>query len=120
MEENTGKKVDESWKEKSKTEANADVNREQEKPEAKLPVADFKFFLTTLGMQAWMALGIIQNPVTEKIEENIDQAKFFIDTLEILEKKTKGNLDKEESEFMEHLLYNLRLAFVDKTTKGKP
>jgi hypothetical protein len=111
VEDQAQKKVDESWKEKAKTEPQT----EEKQVKSDLPEADFKFFLTTLGMQAWMALGMVPNPIDNKTEENIDQAKFIIDTLEVLQQKTKGNLDKEETELLEHLLYDLRLAFVDKT-----
>jgi len=82
-----------------------------------MPAVDFKFLLTTFGMQAWMALGAIPNPMTEKTEENLPQAKFMIDSLEVLDKKTKGNLDKDEAELIENMLYELRLAYVNKTTK---
>ncbi|MEK7849281.1 MAG: DUF1844 domain-containing protein [Candidatus Omnitrophota bacterium] len=118
MEENTEKKVDESWKEKAKIEPQTapQAQEKHEKSErSELPEADFKFFLTTLGMQAWIALGMVPNPIDNKTEENIGQAKFIIDTLEVLQQKTKGNLDKDETELLEHLLYDLRLAFVDKT-----
>ncbi len=109
MEESSKKKVDESWKEKKSEEAKTDKIEEEQD----MPNADFKFFLTTLGMQAWIALGKIPNPMTQQIEENKNQAKFIIDTLDILEKKTKGNLTKEESEILENLLYDLRLNYVD-------
>ncbi|MFH1692360.1 MAG: DUF1844 domain-containing protein [Candidatus Omnitrophota bacterium] len=109
MEENVKKKIDESWKEKKASEAVTD----KEHSSQKMPEADFKFFLTTLGMQAWIALGKIPNPMTQQIEENKNQAKFIIDTLDVLEKKTKGNLTKEESEILENLLYDLRLNYID-------
>lgn len=108
MEENIKKKVDESWKEKKSEE-----NKTEKIQEETVPEADFKFFLTTLGIQAWIALGKIPNPMTQQIEENKNQAKFIIDTLDVLEKKTKGNLTKEESEILEKLLYDLRLNYVD-------
>jgi len=112
VEENLEKKVDESWKEKAKTEP------EQAKQEAPggMPEPDFKFFLTSLAMQAWIGLGIIANPATQKQEENFGQAKFIIDILDILKEKTKGNLDKEESELLEHVLYELRMNYVEKTS----
>lgn len=113
VEDQAQKKVDESWKEKAKTAPQTEEKQEKNN----LPEADFKFFLTTLGMQAWMALGMVPNPIDNKTEENIGQAKFIIDTIEVLQQKTKGNLDKEETELLEHLLYDLRLAFVDKTMK---
>lgn len=109
MEENIKKKIDESWKEKKVTEAKIEKTHEEQK----MPEADFKFFLTTLGMQAWIALGKIPNPMTQQIEENKNQAKFIIDTLDVLEKKTKGNLSKEEGELLENLLYDLRLNYID-------
>ncbi len=113
MEDQAQKKVDESWKEKTKTAPQTEEKQEK----SDLPEADFKFFLTTLGMQAWIALGMVPNPIDNKTEGNIGQAKFIIDTLEVLQQKTKGNLDKDETELIEHLLYDLRLAFVDKTMK---
>ncbi len=106
------KKVDDSWKDKAKTEPLADENDAPDMP----PEPDFKFFVTTLAMQAWIALGVIPNPVTQKTEENFGQAKYIIDTLEIIDKKTQGNLDKEEKELMEGLLHELRMGFVHKTT----
>lgn len=117
MTDNTDKKVDESWKEKAKTTPQTAPQAQEKQEKSDLPEADFKFFLTTLGMQAWIALGMVPNPIDNKTEENIGQAKFIIDTLEVLQQKTKGNLDKEETELMEHLLYDLRIAFVDKTMK---
>lgn len=110
------KKIDETWKEKAKTELDAE---EQAAPRA--PEDDFKFFLTTLGMQAWISLGGLPNPMTQKSEENLNQAKFIIDTLDLLKTKTKGNLDKEETELLEQLLYELRMAYVAKqNNEGKP
>lgn len=110
-EEHAEKKVDESWKEKARTQP-----EESREPQASaFPEPDFKFFLTNLAMQAWMGLGVIPNPATQKTEENPEQSKFIIDTLDILKEKTKGNLDKEESELLEHILYELHLAYVNKT-----
>jgi len=116
MNEDIQKKVDESWKEKAKIE---NPNEEIKKETPQMPKPDFNFFLTTLAMQAWIGLGAIPNPVTQKTDENVDQAKFIIDTIEMLEGKTKGNLTKEESELSEHLLYELRLAYVNKTMGKK-
>ncbi len=112
MEDSTEKRVDEKWKETAKNETEGAPAEDQ-----RIPEADFKFFLTTLGMQAWIALGLLPNPMTKKTEENIGQAKFIIDTLSVLQKKTQGNLDKEEGEILEQLLYELRMGYVDKTNK---
>jgi hypothetical protein len=114
VEENLKKKVDETWKEQAKTESETVTASEEP---IKIPEGDFKFFATTLGMQAWIALGIIPNPMTKKAEENFNQAKFIIDTLDMLKEKTKGNLDKEETGLVDDMLYELRLAYVQKTTE---
>lgn len=76
------------------------------------PEPDFKFFITTLTLQASIALGHMANPSTNKIEKDPVQAKFLIDTLSMLQEKTKGNLTKEEADLLENLLYELRTAYV--------
>jgi hypothetical protein len=82
------------------------------------PVADFKFFISTLSLQASIFLGQIPNPVTQKSEEDLPQAKFIIDTLGMLQGKTKGNLDAQEAELLETLLYELRTVYLAKS-KGE-
>jgi len=82
------------------------------------PVPDFSFFITTLSLQASIALGHIPNPATNKTDEDLNQAKFLIDTLGMLEDKTKGNLNAEESKLLENLLYELRSAYLAKS-KGE-
>ncbi|MFH0855168.1 MAG: DUF1844 domain-containing protein [Candidatus Omnitrophota bacterium] len=78
------------------------------------PVPDFKFFISTLSLQATIFLGQVPNPVTQKSEEDLPQAKFIIDTLGMLQEKTKSNLDKEEQSLLENLLYELRRAYLSK------
>lgn len=109
------KNIDESWKEA--------VEKEKEtlKKDGKFipPEPDFKFFVTTLSLQASIALGLVPNPSTNKNEEDLSQAKFLIDTLDMLKGKTKGNLTSEEAELLENLLYELRMGYVSKS-KGAP
>lgn len=79
------------------------------------PQPDFNFFITTLSLQASIDIGEIPNPVTNKKEENLTQAKFLIDTLGMLKEKTKGNLTIEEANFLENVLYELRMQYIAKT-----
>ncbi|MFC1753476.1 DUF1844 domain-containing protein, partial [Thermoproteota archaeon] len=51
------------------------------------------------------------NPMTNKNEENLDQAKYLIDTLTMIQEKTKNNLTKEEGEMLEGMLYEFRMRF---------
>jgi hypothetical protein len=108
------KHVDESWKET--------VQKEKEtggpKEEAQAPMeVSFGLFITGLVMEALISLGDLENPVTHKKEANIQHAKLLIDTLEMLQQKTKGNLDKDELDTLNSMLYDLRIRFVAKTNK---
>ena len=67
---------------------------------------------------AMMGMGKIQNPQTEKTERDLSSAKFAIDTLNMLQHFTKGNLPKEVSEYLEQTLTNLRLNYADEKKKG--
>jgi hypothetical protein len=78
------------------------------------PEPDFSFFITTLSLQASIALGTVPNPATDKTEEDLTQAKFLIDTLAMLKEKTKGNLTPEEANLLESLLYELRMQYIAK------
>ena len=82
------------------------------------PVPDFKFFISILSLQATIFLGQIPNPVSQKTEEDLPQAKFIIDTLGMLQEKTRGNLIAEETELLENLLYELRTMYLSKN-KGE-
>lgn len=105
----SSKKVDESWKEAVQKEKKVVREPEAEAPAdvetgADLPEASFPFFLSTLGMQAMHALDAAE----------LGQAKYLIDTLEMLAEKTKGNLTAQEQQMLTGLLYELRVKFVEK------
>jgi hypothetical protein len=108
------KNIDEGWKEAAEKEKQ---NLKNNKPFVPLE-PDFSFFVTTLALQASISLGQIPNPATNKTEEDLTQAKFLIDTLGMLEEKTKGNLKAEEAKLLESLLYDLRMVYVSKN-KGE-
>ena len=66
---------------------------------------------------AMMGLGKIKNPVTDKIERDIKNAKYAIDTLNMLQRYTEGNLPKELSDYLSQTLTNLRLNYADEKRK---
>ena len=68
--------------------------------------------LTTLATQALVARGQIANPGADTAEVRLDEAKHFIDMLEMLERKTVGNRSPDESRLLDNLLHELRLTFV--------
>lgn len=79
------------------------------------PETDFGFFLSSLSMQAMVALGEIPHPATNLAAENLEQAKYFIDLLGVLQEKTKGNLSQEEESLLDGVLYELRMKYVSRT-----
>jgi len=67
------------------------------------------------GTQAMIALGKLANPATGKAEKNLAAASLFIDTLEMLEAKTKGNLNSDETKVLHATLTDLRLMYVEES-----
>lgn len=115
--------IDEDWKEEAQREketlAEAMEAEKKQKQRAPLGEASFAMLLSGLATQAMMALGDMPSPFTGKMEPNLDEAKFHIDLLEILEQKTKGNLTEPEAQMFEGLLYELRMRYVEKR-RGQP
>ncbi len=114
MEEDKKKKIDEQWKENMAKEA----KQAQDKAED-FHQPTFSIFLSSLGMQAMIALGKIANPLSNKTETNYDQARYLIDTLEIIKQKTINNLDSQEENLLNDYLFNLRMLYVE-AKEGKP
>ena len=69
-------------------------------------------FVMMQAQQAAMFLGRIPNPQTGKPEVNLEIARMFIDQLEMIHEKTRGNLTSEESEILTRVLSDLQLTFV--------
>lgn len=70
--------------------------------------------LTNSGMQQ---LGKIMNPVTGKMEKNLEAAKATIDLLSMLKEKTKGNLTAKEEKVVSNALANLQLNYADEVKR---
>jgi len=69
-------------------------------------------FVMMQAQQAAMFLGRIPNPQTGKPEINLEIARMFIDQLEMIHEKTRGNLSNEEAEILTRVLSDLQLTFV--------
>ena len=72
----------------------------------------FIAFVMMLGQQAGLFLGKIPHPETGKTEVNLDAAKLFIDQLEMLREKTRGNLSQQESDILAGVLADLQMIYV--------
>ena len=80
-----------------------------------LPRIDFSTFVLSLGASALLHLGLTPDPSQEGGEVgrvDLPLARQAIDTLEMIEEKTRGNLDEEESKLIQSVLYELRMHFV--------
>lgn len=78
----------------------------------------FTHIVQSYFLQALIGAGEIQNPITGKQEKDLNLSRFHISNLEVLEEKTKGNLDAEEANVLAECLSRARLAFVKATSAG--
>lgn len=78
---------------------------------------DFSALILSLGTGALIHLGVAPDPVTNQVTINLELAKQNIEILSLLQQKTKGNLTADEAKLLESLLTEVRLRFVEKTTK---
>lgn len=77
-----------------------------------LPPADFHTLVGMLAQQAIMGLGVMADKKTGGVIVDLEGSRFAIDLLDILEQKTKGNLNEEEAAELKQILGDLRTRFV--------
>ena len=68
---------------------------------------------------AMMSMGKLKHPVSDKIERNLELAKISIDTLDMLKIKTKGNLSLYEEKYLDEVIRELKLNYVDEVNKDQ-
>jgi|SRR6266568_9365305 len=78
------------------------------------PKAEFLSFVMSLATQAGMSLEGHGLPEGASADEGLGAAQSIISILEMLQDKTEGRRTAEESEVLEGLLYELRMAYVAK------
>jgi len=77
-----------------------------------MPEVTFSAFVMSLNTSALYHLGELADPDTGKKSTNLELARHAIDTLAVLEEKTKGNLTEEETELLKNILYDIKIRFV--------
>lgn len=80
---------------------------------------DFSIIVNMFGMEGMVALGKLKHPANNSLEVNLEQAKFIIDLLSVLEDKTKGNLSETEQKLLDYTLSNLRLNYVQSSNANE-
>ena len=79
----------------------------------KRPRLDFNAFVLSLGSSALIHLGEAPDPLSGETQEpDLMLAQQSIDLLALLQEKTRGNLSEEEAQFLDTLLYDLRVRYV--------
>jgi hypothetical protein len=78
-----------------------------------LPRPSFLDLVATVAQPIAVYLGDVKMPDGESME-NLQLARLHIDLLEVLKSRTAGNLSDQEERFLEDLLYELKLRYVEK------
>ena len=112
--------VDDDWKEQVEKEKSgldnpvevAESGSTTEPAMGEMPPASFDVHLSMLFTQCMAALGQVPDPSGQTSPVNKSYAKHFIDTVEMLGEKTKGNLTDDESKMVSEILHAMRMAYV--------
>ena len=77
----------------------------------------FMALVISISHAAMQQMGKIVNPITNKIERNLEQAQVSIDMLAMLRDKTKGNLTKKEEQLINETLMTCELTYADENKR---
>lgn len=77
-----------------------------------MPDVTFTSFFMALNSSVLYHLGELADPETGVQQKNMMLAKHTIDTMSMLQAKTRGNLSSEEAELVENSLYDLKMRYV--------
>ena len=77
----------------------------------------FMNLIMMLHALAWQQMGKMKNPLTDMVEVDLEGARNFIDSLEVLQQKSAGNLSPEEDRLLNEILRELRLNYIDEVHK---
>ena len=88
--------------------------------ETKAPMLDFNALVLSLGSSVIVHLGEAPDPTTGQKREKAEfpLAQQSIDLLAMLQEKTRGNLTTEEARFLENMLFDLRMLYVQVSQRG--
>jgi hypothetical protein len=103
--------IDDDWKAEAKAEKER-LKDETATPQ-ELPDPSFAELINIVVMQAMAGMGLLAGPDGQRMPPNLPMAKHFIDMLQVLEDKTKGNLTDDEKKLLDQVLYETRMSFVE-------
>lgn len=120
--------VDDDWKKQAREEKQrlSDKETKEQPPPASsapagpLPEPDLTTLISSFLSQTLFALGLIEQQGQTPPQVNLDLAKFNIGMLEVVERKTQGNLTEQEKGLLDQALHQARMAFVDVASRQGP
>jgi hypothetical protein len=92
---------------------------DEKKQQSDLDKILFMNLVMMLASSAMQQMGKLVNPMTQKMEVNLEGAQVTIDLLTMIQTKTRGNLDAEEAKMLKDLLSSLQLNYVEMTEAAK-
>ena len=96
----------------------ASGNAEFERQPVEEPVGvDFTMLINAMAEPALLFLGEIAHPSTGKPQVDLERARIQIDMLDLLRVKCRGNLSAQEDGLLDRILYQLRMLFVEHSSK---
>lgn len=82
------------------------------RPSMPMPPVDFATFVLSISSHIPVYLGEMADPYTGQTGTDLPLAQHLIDTLAMLQEKTRGNLDRTEENLLNGLLYDFRVRYV--------
>ncbi len=79
----------------------------------KAPEASISVLFMSIASSAAMSMGLAPHPEGSGASKDKTMAKFNIDLLLTLKEKTRGNLSSDEQHFLEQVIHDLQLKFVE-------
>ena len=94
------------------TEKEEEKSRQIPDDESNYPPVNFTNFVLSLSTSALFHFGDFAEEEGETPHKNLPAAKQTIDILDLLNEKTKGNLNENESKLIQGVLYELKMRYV--------
>jgi len=108
------KKDNKKKKVEKKTEKKKTEEKSTEETKEILPPLDFSSIILPFYTQALIKLGLAEDPISDTKSENLELVKRLIDLLDLLNKRTEGNLEPEEEKLLVACIHQLKIAYMEK------
>ena len=109
--------IDTDWKSQDQREKQRIEEETIDTGIEKLPDPAFLEVVNMIAIQAMIGLGGMKTPDGNQMMPDLQVAKHHIDLLEVLQTKTEGNLDEPERQVLDATIHELRMAFVQMTSR---